>query len=393
MGHDSQVPNPGDFITTTIGTQPVVVTRDRQGTINVILNRCGHRGTKVTVKPCGNTKLFRCPYHGWSFNLDGSLNSTPHKCGYVNTGFDMSDPEYHMRKVGRVEIYQGFVFASLAQSGPDLETFLGKAKETFDNMADRSPEGRLEVAGAPFRYSFDCNWKMYLENLSDTMHPKIAHGSVGHATRAAVKNLPEESPPPLEAEIIFPFGNSYEFMDEMGVTAMHFGHSYMGGKSSIHSEYPELDGYWESMLKSHGEEKARKILSQNRHNTKVYPSFSIQDVSGVMRVIRPIAVDKTLVDVWHLRFVGAPDDMFRRTVAYSHLINSPASMVGHDDRECFSRMQTSLVCDDSKWVDVRRYLNQNQEETGVTTAPGTSELAIRNEYQAWLNYMNEKVDQ
>ena len=387
VGHDSQVKNPGDFISTTIGKEPVLMVRDRDGQVNVIYNRCGHKGAKVVAQPCGTTAMFRCPYHGWTFKLDGSLNATPNKHGYDDTGFDLTNPQFSMQQVARVASHRGFVFASLAPQGDDLKTFLGATLQTIDNMADRSPEGEVEVVGTCLPYMHDCNWKMFFENLNDALHPMVCHASVGFATRKVVKQLPEGAAVPKEWEIISPFGSSYEFFDDMGVSVMKNGHSFMGGQSSIHTAYAEIPGYMEAMIASHGKEKTEKVLGSNRHNTAIYPSFTIKDAVQIVRVARPIAVDKTLIQTWHFRLKGAPEEILHRTITYSRLINSPASMVGPDDWDCYRRMQESLTSNSAEWVDMRRFIGKEEQQGEITRAIGTSDITMRNQYQAWLGYM------
>ncbi|TQV78941.1 Rieske 2Fe-2S domain-containing protein [Exilibacterium tricleocarpae] len=387
VGHASQVPDPGDYIGTSIGKEPVLMVRDKRARVNVIYNRCGHKGAKVATKPGGNTAMFRCPYHGWTFNLDGTLNATPHKCGYEDTDFDTSDPQFSMQPVARVESHRGFVFASLAAEGEDLKTFMGATLETIDNMADRSPEGEVEVAGACLPYLHDCNWKMFVENLNDAQHPMVCHASVGFATRALMKRLPAGAEPPKEAEIISPFGASYQFFDDLGVSVMPNGHSFMGGQQSIHSAYSDIPGYLDSMIAAHGRERTEQVLGSNRHNTTIYPSFTIKDAVQIVRVVRPLAVDKTLIQTWHFRLKGAPEAMLHRTMTYSRLINSPASMVGPDDFDCYNRMQESLCSNSAQWVDMRRYIGREETLGPITRAKGTSDLSMRNQYRAWLHYM------
>jgi benzoate/toluate 1,2-dioxygenase alpha subunit len=366
--------------------------RDKENAIHVLYNRCGHKGSKVMGKACGKSSVLRCPYHGWSYRLDGKLLVTPHKVGYENTDFDAEDPQFSMQKVARVDSHRGFVFVSLAADGPDFKDFLQDTIATIDNMADRSPVGEVEVAGACLPYMHDCNWKMFVENLNDAVHPMVAHASVGKSARQLLASLPEGSEYPPEAQIIFPFGSAYDLFDRMMVTTMPYGHSYMGGKESIHSTYSDIPGYMDALVEGHGEEKANAVLAQNRHNTTVYPSFTIKDAVQVIRVARPISVDKTLIESWHFRLKGAPDELLHRTITYSRLINSPASMVGPDDWDVYSRMQESLHSDSAEWVNLYRY--QDQEESvegmpGMKRAPGTSDLSVRNQYQAWLKYMTE----
>ncbi|MFP4328349.1 MAG: Rieske 2Fe-2S domain-containing protein, partial [Paracoccaceae bacterium] len=169
VGHDSQTPNKGDYFTTQIGDQPVIMVRHTDNEIKVLYNRCPHKGTKIAIDRTGNTgKFFRCPYHAWSFKTDGCLLAIPLKKGYQDTGFEQSEGAKGMASVGAVHNHRGFVFARLAEEGISFEEFFGDSLSSLDNMVDRSPEGRLEVAGPPLRYMHKCNWKMLVENQTDT---------------------------------------------------------------------------------------------------------------------------------------------------------------------------------------------------------------------------------
>ena len=104
VGHESQVKNPGDYVTTTIGRQPVVMSRHSDGKVHVLHNRCGHRDAKVVGDRDGNARFFRCCYHGWTYRTDGTLRGVPMQRGYDATGFDMADPRYGMMKLPRVDL-------------------------------------------------------------------------------------------------------------------------------------------------------------------------------------------------------------------------------------------------------------------------------------------------
>ena len=203
VGHESQVSQPGDFYTTRLGAENVVMVRDKSGALNVIYNRCGHKGAKVVARRCGSAKGFRCPYHGWTFKLDGGLRGVPAAAGYKETGFDKDDPCYSMQKVAQVESYRGFVFASLSKDMVPLSEFLGDVAATLDNIADRAPDGEVEVVGGPLRYVHDCNWKMFIENLNDAMHPMVAHASVGDSARRYVADMPEGTEYPPKRRLFF----------------------------------------------------------------------------------------------------------------------------------------------------------------------------------------------
>src|SRR5579863_7190465 len=165
VGHDSQVPNAGDYYGTTIGRQPVLMVRHSDGGVHVLYNRCPHKGTRITIDTCGNAgKFFRCPYHAWSFKTDGSLLAIPLRKGYEHTGLENSEAVKGIPKVRNVVVYRDFIFARLNDSGVSFEEYFGESLSTIDNMVNRSPEGKLAIQAAPIRYMHTCNWKMLVEN-------------------------------------------------------------------------------------------------------------------------------------------------------------------------------------------------------------------------------------
>ena len=339
VGHDSQVPNPGDYITTTVGNQPVVMVRHGDRSVRVLHNRCPHKGTMVAGEACGNTgKFFRCPYHAWTFKTDGSLLSIPLKKGYENTGLEQCEASQGMAAVKDVRNHRGFVFCRLNPEGQSFEDFFGESLTTLDNMADRSPEGRLEVAGGVMRYMHRCNWKMLVDNQTDTCHPMVAHESSAGTAVKVWEQAPAGTPSPwrwsCSRPSSRPMSSSRTWASAYGKTA-----TATGVADSIHAAYSGVPGYWEAMTAAYGEERAKQILGDVRHNTVYFPNIMVKGPIQTLRVFKPIAADRTLVESWTFRLVGAPDLLLERTLMYNRLINAPTSVVGHDDLEMYERAQ------------------------------------------------------
>jgi benzoate/toluate 1,2-dioxygenase alpha subunit len=389
VGHESQVPEPGDYFATEIARQPVVMTRHSDGRVFVLFNRCAHKGAQVVGDTCGNAAKLRCCYHGWVYDTDGALLHIPREEGYSGTGFGKGHPDARMPTLPRVDSYHGLVFASLSADGPDLKSWLSGAAASIDNLVERSPEGRIEIAGGCFRYVHDSNWKMFVENLNDAMHPMVVHqSSSGTAKRVFQDTHKEDDTVPFELEMLAPFTNDYDFFEKMGLTAWKYGHSVTGGKISIHSGYSPIPGYFESLVKSYGEEKAKAILSVNRHNTVVYPSFTLKGAITSIRVVKPVAVNRTIIESWVFRQVGAPAELFRRSITYCNLINSHANLVGPDDWEAYHRLQLGLNAQGGEWVSMHRYKDHDRIlDDGTKEAAGTSDMVFRHQYETWKNYM------
>ena len=388
VGHDSQVPNAGDYFGTTIGTQPVLMVRHTDKSVHVLHNRCPHKGTRITTETCGNTgKFFRCPYHAWSFKTDGSLLAIPLRKGYENTGVETSHAGAGMSPVRHVRNYRGFVFAKLTDHGADFDAFFGESLSSIDNMVDRSPVGKLEVAGGVLRYMHNCNWKMLVENQTDTCHPMVAHESSAGTAVNVWKSAPAGSTKPMAVEIYAPFMAPYEFFEGMGIRVWPNGHGHTGVSHSIHSDYSAVPGYFDMMVEAYGEERAKAILDENRHNTVYFPNTMIKGPIQLLRVFKPIAADKTLVESWTFRLVGAPDMLLERTVMYNRLINAPTSVVGHDDLEMYERAQEGLHVDANQWVNLQRLYSPAEEPDVTAVTNGTTEWQMRNQFRAWKKYM------
>jgi benzoate/toluate 1,2-dioxygenase alpha subunit len=389
VGHESQVKAVGDYYATEIATQPVVMIRHSDNEIYVLFNRCAHKGAQVVGDTCGNTKHLRCCYHGWMFDTDGRCKHIPKEEGYANVEFGKGHPEADMKRVPRMEMCRGLVFVSLAVKGPSLQSWLGPVEDSINNLADRSPEGALEIAGGCFRYTHDNNWKMFVDNLNDSGHPMVVHHSSAGVAKSIAREVFGDGPYPFEVEMLNPFTDDKDFFEAMDLHAANYGHCWDGGEQSIHSSYSGIPEYDEKMVSTYGEERTEEILSVHRHNSIVYPSFTLKGVITSVRVVKPIAVDKTVIETWVFRQKGVPDEMFQRSITYCNIINSQANLVGPDDAEIYRRAQKGLLSQGHDWVSQHRYFGDESDSgKGYADATGTSDQSFRNMFKAWKSYMS-----
>jgi phenylpropionate dioxygenase-like ring-hydroxylating dioxygenase large terminal subunit len=122
MAHETQIPNPGDFFSTFIGEDRVIVVRDKDGDIQVLLNTCRHRGNAVCRAEEGHASSFMCTYHGWTYDLQGSLIGVPGLKEIYHD--DLKREEWGLIKAAKVDSYGGFIFATLDPDAPPLDEYL-----------------------------------------------------------------------------------------------------------------------------------------------------------------------------------------------------------------------------------------------------------------------------
>ena len=173
VAHDSQLPDPGDFVTHTMGEEPVLVVRDADGRLRVFLNSCRHRGARLCRLDSGNAKTFSCPYHGWTYNDCGRLVGVPQfREAYYG---ELEREEWGLIEVPRVESFRGLVFACFDEHAVSLDDYLGDMKWYLDLIFDKTEAGMVVLPGT-HRWKLGGNWKLAAEQFNgDNYHTGSAH--------------------------------------------------------------------------------------------------------------------------------------------------------------------------------------------------------------------------
>ena len=330
VGHDSQVPNAGRLLRhhhRQAAGADGAPHRRRRSTSSTTAARTRARASPSTpaatpanssaarITPGRSRPTARC-----SRSRCARATSTP--------AWRRATPIKGMTPVRHVKNYRGFVFAKMNDVGPDFEEYFGESLSTIDNMVDRSPAGRLEVAGGVLRYMHNCNWKMLVENLTDTCHPMVAHeSSAGTAVEVWKKMFPGSNKKPPAVEIYAPFMSPYEFFEKMGIRVWRNGHGHTGVHHSIHSDYSAIPGYFEKMVAAYGEERAKAILDENRHNTSYFPNFTVK---GPIQAIRAVQADRAEPHAG--RILDLPSGRRARPAARAHADLQPADQRADLDR-------------------------------------------------------------
>ena len=368
VAHDSQLPNPGDFITTHVGRQPVIVNRDKRGVVRVMLNRCRHRAATLCEAASGNAPGFVCPYHAWTYAQDGTLRGMPLPRGYKD--FDKSE---HGLVQLRVESYAGLIFATFDENAQSLDDFLGRARPWIDHFMKQAGGFPVKATGE-HRFTFPGNWKIQLENTTDAYHFPVVHKSF----LTSLDNATEE---------LFSFMQGDGYVEDLGN-----GHSVLvmipelvdledNLEAPIAERFEELA---EELRADYPEAQVRRIVRAvggSGFNLNLFPNLACS--MAFFRVLRPISVDKTEIRHIAITMDGGPPAANRARLRLHEHFQGPMGFGTPDDADAWERVQRGAQAGDDVWIMV----NRGEDKTPFNAGDVTSETGMRAAYQMWKRMM------
>ncbi|MDD4937115.1 MAG: SRPBCC family protein [Acidiphilium sp.] len=331
LGHESQVRSPGDYLTNYMGEDPVLVVRQKDGSIKVFLNQCRHRGMRICRSDAGNAKAFTCSYHGWAYDTAGNLVSVP----FEKEAFPCLNKKEWGPLQARVETYKGLIFANWDADAPDLDAYLGEAKFYMDHMLDRTEAGTEAIPGVQ-KWVIPCNWKFAAEQFCSDMYHA---GTTSHLS-GILAGLPEG----LELTDLAPPTVGKQYRAPWGGHGTGF---YIGDPNLLLAIMgPKITQYW---TEGAAAEKAGERLGSVERGTRlmaqhmtIFPTCSFLPGINTVRAWHPRGPNE--VEVWAFTVVDAdaPDDIkeeFRRQTLRTF---SAGGVFEQDDGENWVEIQHVL---------------------------------------------------
>jgi phenylpropionate dioxygenase-like ring-hydroxylating dioxygenase large terminal subunit len=385
VGHESEVPELGDWVTRRIGLEPVIMVRGADKVLRVLSNRCAHRGTALCWQERGNNRSFQCTYHGWTYGLDGSLRGVPHKGGFERQRADLG-----LDRPRAVESYRGFVFANLSGDAGPLADHLGTGgRELIDRLCDLSPTGNIRISAGWIGQRIESNWKMWPESDEDGYHVDFVHVSMLRTTQSYYEDtiIGGES------------HNDSRAVDYGG------GHSELDMRPGFKAELawlgvtPEkVAEYRAAMVRRHGEERTKSLLWNGPPHAFIFPNLFLGEMN--LARVEPIGVNATVHFHTAIQFDGVDEQFNRRLLRQSEAALGPGSFIVADDAVTAERMQSAFSGAglgvgangaSPGWVDLSRgFKREQRDERGNRFGHVSDEVTNRAFWRQYRHVMETR---
>jgi phenylpropionate dioxygenase-like ring-hydroxylating dioxygenase large terminal subunit len=371
VGHESELPAPGDFKTVVVGQHPMVLIRDDDGSINVLLNRCRHRAAVLCRTEHGSVGNIRCPYHGWTYAKDGTLIGVPNPAGYPVT-FDTT--ALSLRRAARIDNYRGLLFVNLSSDAPSLAEHLGPIRRYIDWWFDRAPDGAIKVMNPPHRVHYPGNWKWQAENGHDGYHGDFVHESYHRTEREY--GAPRPLPKPRVDKCTRGFKNGHGLF-ERRVTSPWLA-SWTGKLMHTVPEYERI------MRERFTEDQLDDITA--RRDIFIFPNLYLFETH--IRVIEPVTRDSTTVKMQFYELTGAPTAVTESRMQSHERFFGPSGLGTPDDIEMFVRNETGIRAFPEDAVVLSRGMHREWlGSDGEVVGDPSDEVPLRAFYREWKRLM------
>jgi len=375
VAHESEIPNTGDFKSTRVGLEPVIVARRDDASIGVMANRCRHRAATVCQVPSGNVRSFRCMYHGWTFGLDGQLTAAPYPDGYG----ELDPIDMGLESPWKVESYRGFVFVNRDPESDSLLEHLGAATEYIDSYVEHVPGHAIRVAPDAQRLVYDHNWKMQLENSLDGYHANFVHKSFFSIMQERTKTTTQYVTAKRAADSVG-LGNGHAVIDQRHVAA----ESLLNRLQTLPGA-PPPDANLDEFLGIRNGKAVYEATAGPGFNLAIFPNLVLIGVQ--IREILPLTPSSTEIVLRPLLAEGVPDIVNQFRLRYHELFYGPFGFGQPDDLEIFDRVGAGLTAGTDPWVRLDRGLNRETQKGDERRADITDETPQREQYRMWQRLM------
>lgn len=360
----AEIPDAGDFVRTSVGSTPVVVVRDKQGHVRVVVNRCAHRGAMFCREPYGTTSTFECPYHQWTYALDGRLLGVPFRKGLDGQGGMPDDFEASCNGLETLRVAErnGVVFASFSDDAEPFDEYLGPTMlEYFDRVFD----GRELCVLGYLRQRLPCNWKLMFENIKDPYHATLLH--VFLVTfglfRADQPSATKMDRTGRHSVLVSSRGEQTD--NETTRQLKSFKPGFELADANLLTPVREFPG-------------AATVVMQT-----LWPNLIVQQQSNTLAMRQMVPVGPTAHDL-HWTFFGYADDTEEMTAIRLRQANlmGPAGFVSIDDGEVMRLSQDGVAVDDARSALAEMGGRGTDDQDHMVT-----EVAIRAFYEHYRRVM------